>query len=160
MPLRIDFVRHGQSVANAEGIVQGQSVDTKLTQKGIEQIQSLKEETLCDWDVVFSSDSKRCLESARLLADDNREIIVDKRLRERSLGRAEGQLRELVNFSNLQDMESVDSVVNRGNDWIRDLKDDQKVLCVTHSQFLLKFFHSRNLPITHIQNGCMVSIQL
>lgn len=81
------FVRHGQSVANAEGWLSGH-IDTPLTELGRQQARAcrplLAERAV---DRVFSSDLSRAVETAALVRSDHHPAVVqDPRLRERNLG--------------------------------------------------------------------------
>lgn len=81
---RIIVVRHGQSEANAKDIHQGQRVDTGLSVLGKKQAEklakSLKDEKI---EVIYSSDLKRAMETAKAIAKPHRlKVIADRRLRE------------------------------------------------------------------------------
>ena len=86
--LKLILIRHAESLANAQGITQGQKIDTFLSERGKIQArktaESLKKEKI---EVIFSSDLKRALATAeeisRLFGKD---IILDKRLREKDHG--------------------------------------------------------------------------
>ncbi len=84
---KIILVRHGESIANAKGISQGNRnkwMDTSLTKKGKEQAKKLaerlKEEKI---EVIYSSDLKRAKETAEEINKfHNLKIKFDKRLRD------------------------------------------------------------------------------
>lgn len=81
------FVRHGQSVANAEGWLSGH-IDTPLTALGREQAIACRA-VLVDrsFDRAFSSDLVRASETAELLRSPQHPAVEqDARLRERNLG--------------------------------------------------------------------------
>ena len=68
---KIILVRHGESIANAEGVSQGNKdewIDTHLSKKGKEQAdkvaQRLKNEKI---DIIYSSDLKRAKETAEAI---------------------------------------------------------------------------------------------
>jgi 2,3-bisphosphoglycerate-dependent phosphoglycerate mutase len=86
------LVRHGQSTWNARLLRQGQSDEARLTGRGYQQasraLDSLKAE---DIGVVYCSDLQRTRQTASIIARGlGCDLIADKRLRERSFGRAEG----------------------------------------------------------------------
>ena len=80
----INYYRHGETVWNKEGRLQGW-LDSELTAKGMEQAISV------NWnpEIVFSSDLKRAVQTARLMFPDHT-IHKDDRLREINLGHWQG----------------------------------------------------------------------
>ncbi len=88
------LVRHGQTNWNTLGWVQGQTDGARLTRTGKRQIR-LAAALLEDQGIerVYSSDLRRALESAEIVAGRlGCQIKVDRLLRERSFGSAEGSL--------------------------------------------------------------------
>lgn len=82
--LKLILIRHAESIANAQGIKQGQKIDEPLSEIGKIQArktaESLREEKI---EVIISSDLKRALHTAEEISKVfGRKIIVDKRLRE------------------------------------------------------------------------------
>lgn len=91
--MEIILIRHGQSEGNAlsdkDKVFSGQW-DCALTEKGYMQASELKNDPIFDnVDTFFSSDLKRAIETARVITEQ--EIIIDPRLRERSLGDFDGK---------------------------------------------------------------------
>ena len=82
--MKIYLVRHGETVFNTMGVLQGWN-NSDLTEKGIEVAKNLGEE-LADvkFDKVFSSDLKRAADTARLIV--NREPETTELLREIDMG--------------------------------------------------------------------------
>ena len=93
--MELILIRHGESTANAikeaeKRIFIGQW-DCDLTENGIQQALSIRNNPIIEnADAFFCSDLKRAVATARLITDGN--VIIDKRLRERSLGIFEGIL--------------------------------------------------------------------
>lgn len=88
---KVIFVRHGETVWNLEGKAQGH-LDSPLTDLGIRQAQAvarrLKSTAI---DQIYSSDLGRCQQTAQIIAEvRNQDVILDTRLRERSLGVLQG----------------------------------------------------------------------
>lgn len=89
---RLYLVRHGESVANRDGLVGGH-FDSPLSEKGREQAQAAKT-GLADihFDAAYSSDLQRAAETAAIIfgkpLPHGRQL---KDLRERHFGRLEGQ---------------------------------------------------------------------
>jgi broad specificity phosphatase PhoE len=86
------LVRHAETNWNSLGWAQGQAKGGRLTPRGRRQalrLASLLETK--DIATVFSSDLPRALDTATIIAGQlGREVVVDPRLRERSLGELEG----------------------------------------------------------------------
>ncbi|KRL97272.1 histidine phosphatase family protein [Liquorilactobacillus satsumensis] len=89
------IIRHGQSEANAAGILQGSQIDTPLTAKGRQQAltvrQKLAATTAIHFDLVFASPLLRAAQTAQLIAP-HATTIFDSRLREFDYGDWDGQL--------------------------------------------------------------------
>lgn len=93
-PVRLHFVRHGQSTWNAEGRVQGQAVHVPLTATGQHQAQAAARFLRgCAARHVFSSDLARALQTAAPIARTlGVTPLPEPALREQSLGSLEGLL--------------------------------------------------------------------
>jgi probable phosphoglycerate mutase len=83
------LIRHGQSVANKEGRLQGQ-FDSPLTDHGREQASALARRLQHDrWDIsaIYASDLRRAKETAEILAASlDLPLVLDSRLREYGFG--------------------------------------------------------------------------
>jgi broad specificity phosphatase PhoE len=89
------LARHGETDWNRDGRFQGHA-DTPLNNLGREQARALAEE-VADVDVIYSSDLRRAIETAQVVADRlGLEVRVDSRLRERSFGGWEGLTRQEI----------------------------------------------------------------
>lgn len=88
--VNITYFVHGTTIDNQEHKASGQA-DVELSELGIRQSKELKE-TIKDkhFDIVFSSDLKRAVESATIVFGGRVEIIQDKRLRECDYGNLTG----------------------------------------------------------------------
>ncbi|WP_219836551.1 histidine phosphatase family protein [Paenibacillus sp. R14(2021)] len=92
--MRIGLIRHGKTDWNALGKIQGQT-DIPLNTEGIRQAQALARRLVHEpmkWDAVISSDLKRALQTAEILAGALGIPLLapDERLRERFYGKVEG----------------------------------------------------------------------
>ncbi len=96
-PFFFTFLRHSESVGNAEGIYQGQS-DFPLSQTGIRQVNALAERWQCEqaaFDLAISSPLSRARQTAMILCE-----ALDLRLEleplwtERDFGEIAGLRRE------------------------------------------------------------------
>jgi broad specificity phosphatase PhoE len=99
---RYYFIRHGESAANARGVVAGWS-DIPLTQKGLEQAHAVAESIRHDaltFDLIISSPLSRALDTASIVAQANdypiEDILVIDELKEKSSGRLELRSRDEV----------------------------------------------------------------
>jgi broad specificity phosphatase PhoE len=83
------LARHGETDWNRDGRFQGHA-DTSLNPRGREQARALAEQ-VGDVDVIYSSDLRRAVETAQVVAERlGLEVKVDSRLRERGFGAWEG----------------------------------------------------------------------
>lgn len=91
--MRIYIVRHGETIENKNGIIQGH-LDGQLSKTGIEQAKStaecLKKEPI---DYIYSSDLKRAADTASYIAvhHPNAVITLTEELRERYWGDFQGK---------------------------------------------------------------------
>lgn len=90
-------VRHGESVHNAEGRIQGQ-LDVPLSDKGRRQGEAIAEALAAQCvDAIYASPLLRALETAELVARRlNLTIHTDDRLKEINVGIFQGRLRSEV----------------------------------------------------------------
>lgn len=97
--MKIYFVRHGESQWNVENRLQG-SDDSSLTEKGIRDSQKLRkylEDSAIVFDQLYSSDSKRCLDTAKIINGRNKlEIKKEKALKEMNVGSWQGMTWEEI----------------------------------------------------------------
>jgi len=84
----IILVRHGETVENLTGVVQGQT-DGTLSERGIEQARVAAILLAgIHFDAAYASDLGRALHTARIILDgrDDIPLVPDKRLREQDMG--------------------------------------------------------------------------
>ncbi len=88
---RILVIRHGETQWNVDARIQGHG-DSPLTAAGREQARALARRLAGEqFDLLVSSDLGRARETAECVSQaSGREIVLDKRLRERSFGVGEG----------------------------------------------------------------------
>lgn len=103
----LTMVRHGETQYNKEKLLQGQGVDTPLSETGLQQCQALGQ-YLKDvpFTCVFVSNLQRAVQTAEIILKNNSqsrgvEMILEPLLRERGFGVAEGRPKEdLKNMAN------------------------------------------------------------
>jgi 2,3-bisphosphoglycerate-dependent phosphoglycerate mutase len=142
------LIRHGETIWNAEGRIQGQ-LDAPLSDLGVRQVQALaKRLTRKSFDTIYSSDSGRATQTAKILFP-TRDLLLDKRLREMHYGILEGKTR--AEFTPEQEAaylaykrnpfyyqspdaegENWQTLSKRVNVWIESLPEDGSVVAVTH----------------------------
>ncbi len=147
--MKLYIVRHGETEENRLHILQGHLPGT-LTPQGIEQVRMTAEDLVSQkisFSRIVSSDLKRAMDSAHILADAlNVPIIPMQVLRERDWGKYTGitiaEAKEKYykdgkwNFPD--SAETDDEIYQRAQNVLKYLKvnyNDNAILLVTHGQF-------------------------
>ena len=131
------FMRHGETVDNVNQIMQGQT-QGELNERGILQAQELSEE----WkdreiNVIVSSDLKRAVDTAAIVAAPHGlEVVKTPLLRERDWGDFTGRyIPDLKNEPFPDNVESLENLLSRAGEFItyvRETFPGKKVLAVGH----------------------------
>ena len=131
------LVRHGETVDNANQIMQGQT-QGELNENGLRQARELSE----SWkdreiDVVLASDLKRSMDTARLIAEPHQlEVLTTPLLRERDWGSFTGRfIPSLKGEVWPDDIETLENLLSRAGEFITYVKTTfpgKKVLAVGH----------------------------
>lgn len=144
--MKIYLVRHGETDANKNHIMQGQSQNLQLNENGIKQAMELKSKLKnIKFDSCFTSPLIRAWSTAIILVGDRVEIKEDKRLIERGLGKLEGKDRKAYDVkkywdyylnSNDQEVEPIQDIFSRCNSFIKDIRksysNNATILIVSH----------------------------
>ncbi|HEY8886079.1 MAG TPA: histidine phosphatase family protein [Candidatus Microsaccharimonas sp.] len=146
--MRLYIVRHGETDANAQGIVQGW-LDTELNKKGLAQAVDTASDFSKPVDAIYSSDLKRAMRTAQEFRDHYVDVpyFEDRRLRERNFGDAAGTHRDNHDWEQFWSIEDRSTIPNAEiiNDFtmrVKDFLDELKtkpyasVLVVTHGGVL------------------------
>ncbi|MEW6617154.1 MAG: histidine phosphatase family protein [Patescibacteria group bacterium] len=140
--VKITYFVHGTTTDNEKNISSGWS-DVELSDLGVRQSIDLKSQ-IGDkkFDIVFCSDLKRAVDSARLTFDDIVPIISDVRLRECNYGKYNAQSSDIVEplqeemiFDQFPNGESYEDVKTRISDFLNFLRkdhDEKSVAIVAH----------------------------
>ena len=136
--IEIIYFVHGTTYDNADGKCSGWK-QVELTDLGKEQAQNLGKNTNYDFEVFFTSDLIRAIDSANIAFPKCKKII-DKRLRECNYGELDGKDKELVIYEDHIDCpfpngESLKDVEERMRSFIIFLKekyDGKRVGIVAH----------------------------
>jgi len=140
--IKITYFVHGTTLDNEKKISSGWK-DVGLSQLGIEQSKELKSKIKNEkFDVVFCSDLKRAVDSAKLTWGKNVEIIKDKRLRECNYGDYNGKESSIVeplqeksinvSFPNGENYEDVKKRMESFLDFLRKNYSGKNVAIVAH----------------------------
>lgn len=164
------LARHGETIENNLGILQGQNHGT-LSEKGIAQAKSLAEKlNKIDIDICFSSDLRRAIDTVNVIIDQRRiDYCQDERLRERYLGDFQGKTIPLDwdSTAEYNTAESMESLFNRIQSFLNDLQEyhsEKTILIVSHG-ITIKAITSICLElniktIKTIRNCSIVSLKL
>ena len=131
------LVRHGETVDNASQTMQGQT-QGELNERGVLQARELSEE----WsdkaiDVVISSDLKRAIDTAAIIATPHGlDVVTTPLLRERDWGDFTGRyIPDLKNEPWPDNVETLENLLSRASEFItyvRETFPGKKVLAVGH----------------------------
>ena len=144
--MQIFLVRHGETDANKNKVMQGQSQNLQLNETGVRQATNLKMKLKdIKFNKCYTSPMIRAWSTAMILAGDRVEIKEDKRLIERYLGNLEGKDRTNYDVkkywdynlnSNDEEVEAIQDIFGRCNSFIDDIKtnsnNDDIILVVSH----------------------------
>ena len=132
METKIIYFVHGTTTDNAEKLCSGWK-EAMLNDLGKEQAKNLgnvSRERKDNFDIIFTSDLKRAIESSNIAFPDINKII-DKRLRECNYGDLDGKHKSLVMYekhidNSFPNGESLKDVENRMREFIEYLKENYK----------------------------------
>ncbi|MFO8016097.1 MAG: histidine phosphatase family protein [Candidatus Woesearchaeota archaeon] len=150
--MRLILVRHGETVENAQGIIQGH-LPGKLSEKGRVQAEKiaekLNEERL---DTIYSSDLARASDTAMRIAEQHpgTPLHLTEDLRERNLGEMQGKRKDEIDFRMvegnpvyppLKEGESLQELYERAKNFLEKIMEkhagkDSTILLVSHSDTL------------------------
>ena len=131
------LVRHGETVDNANKIMQGQT-QGELNEKGIEQAHAVSRNLAGEqFDAIVSSDLKRSFDTASIISEPHAlTVVTTPLLRERDWGGFTGRyIPDLKDEPWPDDIESLEMLKSRASeflDFVRTTFPDQKVLAVGH----------------------------
>ena len=151
------LVRHGETVDNANQIMQGQT-QGELNANGIQQAHEFSEQ----WkekeiDIILASDLKRAIDTARIIAEPHRlDVLTTPLLRERDWGSFTGRfIPDLKGEVWLDDIETQENLLSRAGEFIAYVKQTfpgKKVLAVGHgiiNKAIQSYYY--NKPMSDIQ---------
>lgn len=131
------LARHGETVDNANKIMQGQT-QGQLNETGVSQAQKLaKEMEYVNVDVFLSSDLKRSVDTCKIVAEPHHaEVMTTPLLRERDWGSFTGRyIPDLKNEPWPSDVESLEALKVRAKaflDYVKEKFSGKTVFAVGH----------------------------
>lgn len=145
----IYLIRHGETRKNKEKLLQGRSNEA-LNEEGIRQAEQVRDYFAgkgIHFDKVYSSPLSRAVQTAKIVAGEELQVIEDQRLLEMDYGPFEGSSLEspapeiiyffsdFANHPAPEGMESLDSVVGRLGEFLQTLDADpqENILVATHA---------------------------
>lgn len=147
MAVKITYFVHGTTLDNLEHKSTGW-LPGELSEKGIEQSIVLKSQVdINSFDVIFCSDLKRAIDSAKYTFEGIKEIIQDERLRECNYGDYNGKDSHLANyeehidvkFPNGECMLDVEKRIKSFCDFLLENYDGKHIAIVAHKAPQLAF---------------------
>ena len=151
------LVRHGETVDNANQIMQGQT-QGELNENGVQQAREFSEQ----WknkeiDIILASDLKRSIDTARIIAEPHQlEVLTTPLLRERDWGSFTGRfIPDLKGEVWPDDIESLENLRSRAGEFIAYVKQTfpgKKVLAVGHgiiNKAIQSYYYQK--PMNEIQ---------
>jgi len=151
------LVRHGETVDNANQIMQGQT-QGELNENGVQQAREFSEQ----WknkeiDIILASDLKRSIDTARIIAEPHQlEVLTTPLLRERDWGSFTGRfIPDLKGEVWPDDIETLENLLSRAGEFIAYVKQTfpgKKVLAVGHgiiNKAIQSFYYQK--PMNEIQ---------
>jgi broad specificity phosphatase PhoE len=85
MSVELIYFVHGTTIDNEQHLATGQA-HTKLSELGVKQSKELINQIEDNFDAIFVSDLPRSINSAKLTFGEDRELIIDERIRECDYG--------------------------------------------------------------------------
>lgn len=142
--MKLILTRHGKTKENVARVILGQNPG-ELSDEGVQKATELKKKIdHFNVDIVYSSDLKRCVDTANILTSSmNCEIKFDPRLREINFGEHQGKPYSVVKSHHISQMdlpfpngESNNQLIKRVIDSINDMlryHHNKTILVVSHS---------------------------
>lgn len=140
MSVHITYFVHGTTTDNEQHLSSGWK-DAELSPLGVQQSIDLKEQTKDQkFDVVFCSDLKRAIESAKLAWDGMYPITADARIRECNYGELNGASSEVV--EPMQEDECIERPFPGGESY-----EDVKTRVADFLEFLKKNYDGKHVAL-------------
>lgn len=158
------LVRHGETVDNANKIMQGQT-QGMLNDEGVRQARQLRDQMAATpIDAVVSSDLKRAMDTAMIVAEPHcLEVQTTELLRERDWGSFTGRyIPDLKDEVWPDDIETLEAMMNRARrflDFIKGEYPGKTVLAVGHgiiNKAIQAVYYGKQMPQVEKMLNCEV----
>ena len=126
------LTRHGETVDNANQIMQGQ-VQGQLNEAGIRQAEALRDRLAAlRFDAFVASDLKRAIDTARIVAAPHGlDVVTTPLLRERDWGAFTGRyIPDIQNETWPDDVESLEQLQRRSGEFLDFIRSNYAGKCV------------------------------
>ncbi len=150
------LIRHGESLANTQGVYQGQTYDTELSEAGVKQAQALaKNLAKININAVYASPLKRTRQTAEIITENllMGPAIIDQRIIEVNHGQWEGKSKSEIieefpgqlevwktepETITMPDGENLSDVENRAFEFLKELAttEHSRVALVSHDSVI------------------------
>ena len=166
MKTTLFLTRHGETVDNANKIMQGQT-QGRLNEVGVLQAEQLRDElSTTAFDVVIASDLRRSVDTARILAEPHGlEVLTSPLLRERDWGSFTGRyipdLKNEVWPDDIESLEDLQARAQRFLDYIKSEYGGKRVLAVGHgiiNKAILAVYYGKLMRQVERMTNCEVRI--
>ena len=160
------LTRHGETVDNANKIMQGQ-VQGQLNEVGIGQAEALRDRLAnTHFDAFLASDLKRAIDTARILAAPHRlKVMTTPLLRERDWGAFTGRyIPDLQNAEWPDDVEPLEQLLQRAGEFlalVRTQYGGKQVLAVGHgivNKAIQAVYYGKQMNEVERMGNCEVRI--
>jgi broad specificity phosphatase PhoE len=140
----VHFVRHGETVANTEGIISGEELDTELTETGVVQAEARGEDLKGeDIELIVATPLKRTIITANIIAriiGYKGDIVPSELFIERSYGKYSGRPNEEFKNASITGigLETVETTkamyerIQKGLEWLRQ-QEEERIALVSHA---------------------------
>jgi len=166
MKTTLFLVRHGETVDNANKIMQGQT-QGRLNDEGVRQAEQLRDELASTHlDAIVASDLKRSVDTAVILAEPHGlEVVTTPLLRERDWGSFTGRyipnLKDEVWPDDIETLEAMQERSRAFLDFIRNHYAGKRVLAVGHgiiNKAIQAVFYGKQMREVERMTNCEVRI--
>lgn len=174
--MRLIIVRHGKTIENEEGIMQGQKIGGTLSELGLKQTKEvalkLKDKKI---DKIYSSDLTRCVGTAKEIAKfhERTPLVLAKELKERDFGEFTGKRKKDFGYSadiligdilETKEGENIEEVIERVKNFFEKIKEKHKnetILIVGHNainKIIISLISNKSLNEIKSQENTEINI--
>lgn len=169
--MKLIITRHGETIENINRICQGQIGGT-LSKKGIAQTKKLALRLKnMKIDEIYSSDLKRAVDTSKeiLKFHSNLKLRLDKRLRERFLGKYQGKImpKDFDWENTSEKIEKIENIYERVKEFLFAVYNKHKnktVLVVSHGGIIMTLlniiYNTPNFKLFDVKNTSILEVEI